>query len=190
MMIYQRVLLALALNPSLDQQLLARAQQLLVAQAAVAEYQLQRQQTNKAQTNKTQADKIQTLQADAANFLSPSPAVQLHVLHVIENSQDCAADLSFAPGSGGPDELQQEVQAYMARLAESLTLPLQQHIQTGVAAERIIETAAKIDADLIILGAQDGKALGALLGSSAQAVLQAANCDVLSVSVKQHNKPA
>ena len=56
--------------------------------------------------------------------------------------------------------------------------------QVGPAKFLILEEAEKIKADLIVVGSHGRHGLRALLGSTADAVLHGANCDVLAVKLK------
>lgn len=54
-------------------------------------------------------------------------------------------------------------------------------IEIGHHADTILKTAEDNGSDLIVLGSQSRRGLRALLGSTANAVLQRASCDVLAV---------
>ena len=57
------------------------------------------------------------------------------------------------------------------------------HVCFGVPATEIKRAAAEHDADLIIMGSHGKHGLGLLLGSTANAVLHGAECDVLTIRV-------
>ena len=57
------------------------------------------------------------------------------------------------------------------------------NVVIGTPAVEVRQLAEKIDADLIVLGAHGRRGLGLMLGSTANAVLHRAPCDVLTVKV-------
>jgi universal stress protein A len=109
---------------------------------------------------------------------------QMHIIHVIE-------PLSFAYGgdipmdfSGIQAEIQKQAETQMAELAARYSVPTtHQHITIGRAENEIHALAAEKNADLIVLGSHGRRGLALLLGSTANAVLHGAKCDVLAVRV-------
>lgn len=59
------------------------------------------------------------------------------------------------------------------------------HVNIGAPATSIVETAADLGADLIVLGSHGRHGLGLLLGSTANGVLHQAACDVLTVRIQE-----
>lgn len=57
-------------------------------------------------------------------------------------------------------------------------------IQTGMAADLIVDMAKEMDADLIVVGSHGRHGIRLLLGSTANSVLHHAPCDVLAVRIK------
>ncbi|MFO1433539.1 MAG: universal stress protein [Candidatus Competibacteraceae bacterium] len=85
-----------------------------------------------------------------------------------------------------PDEvLQTSSQEALRRLAERLEIEdAGQRIITGVSTkEGILEAARELAADLIVIGSHGRHGLALLLGSTANAVLHGAPCDVLAVRI-------
>ena len=60
-----------------------------------------------------------------------------------------------------------------------------QVVKVGPAKFIILEEAEKMDADLIIVGSHGRHGIGLILGSTANAVLHSAKCDVLAVRLKE-----
>jgi|LakMenEpi03Aug12_release.lakeMendotaPanAssembly.Ray.scaffolds.fasta_scaffold485058_1 universal stress protein A len=64
-------------------------------------------------------------------------------------------------------------------------LPNDQYIAHGSVKREVLELADKIEADLIIVGSHGQSGMEYLLGSTANAILHAAKCDVLAVRVSR-----
>jgi universal stress protein A len=58
------------------------------------------------------------------------------------------------------------------------------HVNIGGPATQIVDTAKALGADLIVVGSHGKHGLGLLLGSTANAVLHQAQCDVLTVRIR------
>ncbi|MGD8418288.1 MAG: universal stress protein [Pseudomonadales bacterium] len=58
------------------------------------------------------------------------------------------------------------------------------HAVIGTPAPQIVDTAKDIGADLIVVGSHGKHGLGLLLGSTANGVLHHAECDVLTIRIK------
>ena len=81
-------------------------------------------------------------------------------------------------------QLGEELKQKLTVLGESFNLsPTQLHILNGSPAHEIHRFAKENDVDLIVIGTHGQKGLQLLLGSTANAVLHGAGCDVLSVRV-------
>ncbi|HYQ93120.1 MAG TPA: universal stress protein, partial [Candidatus Competibacteraceae bacterium] len=85
-----------------------------------------------------------------------------------------------------PDEaLRASSQEALRRLAERLEIQgAEQRVITGVSTkEGILEAVQELGADLIVIGSHGRHGLALLLGSTANAVLHGAPCDVLAVRI-------
>jgi universal stress protein A len=85
-----------------------------------------------------------------------------------------------------PDEvLQTSSQEALQRLAERLEIQdAGQRVITGVSTkEGILEAVRELGVDLIVIGSHGRHGLALLLGSTANAVLHGAPCDVLAVRI-------
>ncbi len=85
-----------------------------------------------------------------------------------------------------PDEvLQTSSQEALRRLTERLEIPdAGQRVITGVSTkEGILEAVRELGVDLIVIGSHGRHGLALLLGSTANAVLHGAPCDVLAVRI-------
>lgn len=58
------------------------------------------------------------------------------------------------------------------------------HVSVGSPVTQIVDSAERMGADLIVTGSHGKHGLGLMLGSTANGVLHRANCDVLTVRIK------
>lgn len=81
-------------------------------------------------------------------------------------------------------EIQDKAQAKIEQIAQQNDIPADNtHVLIGYSADEIHSFAEQQKADLIILGTHGRSGLKLLLGSTANAVLHGAKCDVLAVKV-------
>lgn len=110
----------------------------------------------------------------------------LHLIHVIEI-------ISFAYGGDVPMDLtslQEQIDKHanerMKAKAEALNYKVEEAIvATGNTEEEIHEHAAKIGADLIVIGSHGRHGLALVLGSTSNGVLHGAKCDILAVHLSE-----
>jgi len=101
---------------------------------------------------------------------------KLSLIHVIEPIP--------AYGYPGVTDLESPVIEHakqaMHELAEKFSLPNQhQHIEFGSVKAQVLRVAKELNSDLIIVGSHGRHGLARLLGSSAGAIVNGAECDVL-----------
>ncbi len=58
------------------------------------------------------------------------------------------------------------------------------HVSVGAPVTQIVDSAERMGVDLIVIGSHGKHGIGLLLGSTANGVLHRANCDVLTVRIK------
>lgn len=84
---------------------------------------------------------------------------------------------------GAPDiesSASEQVQNAMAEFGEKIQVPRErQNIKFGSVKGQVLSYANGIDADLIVVGSHGRHGLSRLLGSSANAIVNGAECDVL-----------
>ena len=113
---------------------------------------------------------------------------ELRLIHVVE-------PLSLAYGgdipmdfSGIQEELQQQAEETLKKYAGQFDIPDDKiHLLTGRPEAQIHDLCKELDCDLIIVGSHGRKGLALLLGSTANAVLHGAKCDVLAVRVSSEH---
>ena len=83
-------------------------------------------------------------------------------------------------------QLVEEAQQSMEKLGTKLSVPTtDQCIEVGPTKTKILKMAEDIGADLIVCGSHGRHGLSLLLGSTANAILHGAKCDVLTVRLPE-----
>jgi nucleotide-binding universal stress UspA family protein len=121
---------------------------------------------------------------EAVRVARRAPSAELHVVHI---PPGVAITGSVGPESSGfrlvssPDDLEERIE----RACAGTELTVRGHIRRGDPVEGILQTAASIDADLVIVGSHQRHGLEKLvLGSVAERVLRDAKCPVLLALAK------
>lgn len=110
----------------------------------------------------------------------------LYLVHAIEHMSSYGAAYGVAAGADIEEMLLENAQESMRKLASKVGVnDAHQIIKVGPARTIILEEAEKLGADLIIVGSHGRHGIRLLLGSTANAVLHGALCDVLAVRVKE-----
>jgi universal stress protein A len=105
---------------------------------------------------------------------------QLSLVHVVEPLPGYS--YAYLGIEDIEEQLIDEAREALAKLGEKLTIPRDhQWIEIGPAKTKILKIADDIQADLIICGSHGRHGLSLLLGSTANAILHGAKCDVLTV---------
>lgn len=119
-------------------------------------------------------------------FLARKTYARLHLLHVVYGPENWN-QLSVENRQKNPDVETRIVESTvrledLARDAMFNGLNVVPHVKTGISHERIVSFAHAVNADLIIMGAHGaGESDPVFIGSTAQKVMRAAACPVLSV---------
>lgn len=125
--------------------------------------------------------------AQRARDLANLYHARLSLLHVVDN-------LPIADSVYGPvipfdvditDQLVETARKRLRAMADELGIPSDsQSLEVGSPQLEIIRVAQQSEVDLIVVGSHGRHGLGLLLGSTANAVLHHAKCDVLAVRLK------
>jgi universal stress protein A len=106
----------------------------------------------------------------------------LYLLHAIEHLSSYGAAYGVAAGADIEEMLLKSAKDNMNKLGKKLQVPEgKQFIKVGPAKSIILEEAEKLGIDLIVMGSHGRHGIRLLLGSTANAVLHGARCDVLAV---------
>jgi nucleotide-binding universal stress UspA family protein len=131
---------------------------------------------------------------DQAILHAAKQGAALHVLHVVAASPPATTDTAYPRRA--PDFQRQEHQL-LAKVGERLELiatesptEIMAHVRSGPTADEIVELAAELDSDLLVVGNHGRTGLGRLvLGSVSEKVVRTATCPVLVVREKEHSTP-
>jgi universal stress protein A len=122
--------------------------------------------------------------AKAKKFQQENKA-KMVLVHAVEHMSNYGAAYGVSAGVDIEEELIKEAEQAMQNLGKELSIPKEQQIiRIGPAKQVILEEAEQQKSDLVIMGSHGRHGVRLLLGSTANAVLHNANCDVLAVRVK------
>lgn len=110
---------------------------------------------------------------------------KLHLLHIIEPppSWQIAQGLGFAEIVA---PYKKNAETVMRCLGDALNIPAeQQHVEVGAVKTHILDEIKTLAAGLVIIGSHRPSALPSFLGSTAHAVLNHADCDVMTLRVRE-----
>jgi universal stress protein A len=111
---------------------------------------------------------------------------KLSIIHVVEPLPGYSyAYLGIEDIEG---QLLEEAKQSIAKLGVKLNVALQdQFVEVGPTKTKILKIADDVKADLIVCGSHGRHGLSLLLGSTANAVLHGAKCDVLTVRLPEES---
>jgi nucleotide-binding universal stress UspA family protein len=125
---------------------------------------------------------------EACRIAQHDTTAELHLIHAIApslmperdgESTAIAAQLARAPG---------KLREFVDSNCAGTTLKVVAHVRSGNPAQVILQTAADLNADLIVVGTHQRSGLGKLvLGSVGERVLREAHCPVLVAAPKSHS---
>jgi universal stress protein A len=108
------------------------------------------------------------------------------LLNVVEHMSSYGAAYGIAAGTDVEQILVENAKQEISKLGNHYGIPTsQQLVKIGSAKAVILEEAEHLKSDLIVLGSHGRHGIRLLLGSTANAVLHSAKCDVLAVRVKE-----
>lgn len=122
---------------------------------------------------------------DKAKHLVELYQAKLSVIHVVESIPIYFGNELVLPETQEIErQLVERATEKMTELCKTLNIPESQgHVEVGVTKLEVIDFVEQNDVDLIVLGSHSRHGLQHLLGSTARAVVNTANCDVLAVRV-------
>lgn len=128
---------------------------------------------------------------EAARVAALRPHSELHVVHAVteEGANTTTAELVSVDGKlqEAPREMQRRIETLQAATPQRVT----GHVRVGSPVRAILQTAADLEADVVVVGTHQRRGLKKLvLGSVAAEVLQGAHCPVLVAIPKDHSTSA
>ena len=114
---------------------------------------------------------------EAANLAEQTPGTELHVVHVVADTEVSRELMSIDSRlTGAPDELRRRIELMWTTYRCDVIA----HVRAGKPARQILQLATDLDADWIVVGTHRRAGLEKLvLGSIAESVLHGAACPVL-----------
>lgn len=111
---------------------------------------------------------------------------KLSVVHIVE-SMPVFIDMSgYLNTAEIIQEMQKEATALVSKICKDLEVAeSDQYVSIGSPKIDIVALANKIKADLIVVGTHNRHLIDKLIGSTADAILRSADCDVLTVRYRQ-----
>ncbi len=125
-----------------------------------------------------------TVPAKKAVSLAKEFGAKLTLVHAVEHMTSYGAAYGIVAGADIEEMLLESAKEAMAKLGQELGVPEgNQIIKVGPAKFVILEEVEELNADLIVVGSHGRHGVRLLLGSTANAVLHGAKCDVLAVRI-------
>ena len=111
---------------------------------------------------------------------------KLSVIHAIEHISAYGIAQAYPTVLDLEEQIVNDAKQQLEKVAKRWSIePSDQYVEIGPPKSIILAKASEIKADLIVVGSHGRHGLGLLLGSTANAVLHHATCDVLAVRVKE-----
>lgn len=125
------------------------------------------------------------LVVDRARDIAAQWGAELSLLHVVESVPvETGNELMVPPSLPVESELIASAEHQLAAVADELGTPVaQRYVRVGNTKREILAVAKEQASDLIVVGSHGRHGLALLLGSTANAVLHGAPCDVLAVRI-------
>lgn len=109
---------------------------------------------------------------------------KLSIIHAIEHINAYGVAEAYSAVLDVEEEMIKEAKAELTRVGEHYGIPpSSQFIEVGSPKSVIMSKVEELGVDLIVVGSHGRHGIQLLLGSTANAVLHHANCDVLAVRV-------
>ena len=126
---------------------------------------------------------------ESAHAIAQKSGATLHLATVIKPMTQVYGGLDMAPISSGAISFEEEAEIQARNQLENLASdygiqPSDIHILLGSPAREVDNLASKLKTELIVMGSHGRHGINRLLGSTANAVLHHAQCNVLAVRLE------
>ncbi len=119
-----------------------------------------------------------------AALLAKEFNAKLYIIHAIEHINAYGMAQAYPTVIDLEEQMAKEAKDALTKFAESFAIPpANQFVEIGSPKIVILNKAEELKADLIIVGSHGRHGIALLLGSTANAVIHNAKCDVLAVRV-------
>lgn len=113
---------------------------------------------------------------------------KVSIIHAVEHINAYGVAEAYSAVIDVEAQLMDDARKELSKLAEKYNIPADcQYLDVGSPKAVILNKAQDIKADLLVVGSHGRHGLQLLLGSTANAVLHHAGCDVLAVRVKDES---
>ena len=130
-------------------------------------------------------DKSDSKVIEKAQDVKETFDAELSLIHCVEHLSNYGAAYGVSAGIDVEQEMVKEASQELQNIGSRLDISeANQSVKVGPAKQMILEHAESIGADLIIVGSHGRHGVRLLLGSTANAVIHGAKCDVLAVRVE------
>jgi universal stress protein A len=112
----------------------------------------------------------------------------ISIIHSVEHINAYGVAEAYSAVLDVEAQLMAEARKELSKLGMELGIPSShQYLEVGTPRSVILEKVEELNADLIVVGSHGRHGFQLLLGSTANAVLHHANCDVLAVRVREES---
>lgn len=123
---------------------------------------------------------------EKAAAIAKDCGAKLSVIHAIEHISAYGIAQAYPTVLDLEEQIVNDAKKELEKMAKEWSIPLKdQYVEVGPPKSIILARATELKADLIVVGSHGRHGLSLLLGSTANAVLHHATCDVLAVRVKE-----
>lgn len=132
------------------------------------------------------SDETETI-AEVASEIATRSKAKLSIIHILEHTPIVygGGEFSIPLDMNLEEHLAENAKRAVAIIARKFNIhPEDQYVAHGSIKHEIIDLADRLGVDLIVVGSHGRSGIDYILGSTANAVLHAAKCDVLAVRVK------